>query len=306
MVHHCRFQAKDYSKDGRRRADVLVTDSESARTYDFVVTNAAAPSAPDTALREAGAAANASVKLKDRKYTQKFKGVRPGVNFFACAAESHGTLHNLFFTVLRELVDNKYSESQAVPKSVLASRLYERIGVALQKGNAQGILSFRYTEIDVPEGDNAKQDAVMGALYTGLLSLADCDADLASAADGTQVAEAAPLAAVVQALPEPDTGNEIERTSEQGGPEELESVLRMSGAMAPDGSGSDSEKEDLVGSVTSTSGTGSMSEESGSDMRRSVDPLKVGVYSWANRHARVASSGSSSSISGPGDLSGGR
>ena len=80
----------------------------------------------------------------------------------------------------------------------------------------------------------------MGALYTGLLSFTNCDADLASTADGTQVkalAEAAPLAAVVQALPEPDTSNEVARTSA----EELESVLRMSGAMARDGSGSDSE-----------------------------------------------------------------
>ena len=104
-------------------------------------------------------------------------------------------------------------------------------------------------------------------------SLANCDADLASAAVCTQVAEPAPVAAVVQA--------------EQGGPEELESVLRISGAMAPDGNGSDFEKEDLVGSVTSTSGTGSMSEESGSDMGRSVDPFRVGVYhSWVNKHTR--------------------
>ena len=70
----------------------------------------------------------------------------------------------------------------------------------------------------------------------------------------------------------------------------------------------DSEKEDLVGSVTSTSGTasGSMSDQSGSesDMGRSVlDPFRVGVYSWVNKHARVAFSGSSSSTSGPGDLS---
>ena len=88
---------------------------------------------------------------------------------------------------------------------------------------------------------------------------------------------------------------------EQRGLEELESVLRTSGAMAPYGSGSDSEKEDLVGSVTSTSGTG----RSGSDMGRSVDPFRVGVYSWVNKHARVASSGSSSSTTGtgPGDLS---
>ena len=99
-------------------------------------------------------------------------------------------------------------------------------------------------------------------------------------------------------MPESDTSNEVERISEQGGPEELESVLRtgMSGAMASDGSGSDSEKEDLVG-------TGSISEESGADMGRSVDPFRVGVYSWVNKHARVASSGSSSSSSGLGDLS---
>ena len=46
-----------------------------------------------------------------------------------------------------------------------------------------------------------------------------------------------------------------------------------------------------------------MSEESGSDMGRSVDPFKVGVYSWVNKHARLASTGSTST-SGPGDLSG--
>ena len=28
VLQHCRFQAKDHSKDGRRRADVLVTDAE--------------------------------------------------------------------------------------------------------------------------------------------------------------------------------------------------------------------------------------------------------------------------------------
>ena len=62
------------------------------------------------------------------------------------------------------------------PKSVHASRLYERISVALQQSNAQAILDFRYAEIDVPEA--AQHDAVMGVLNTKLLSLADCDADL--------------------------------------------------------------------------------------------------------------------------------
>ena len=60
----CSFPSSSVGREGQ--------DPES--TYDFVVTNAAAPSAPATAMREAGAAANASVKLKDRKYSQKFSG----------------------------------------------------------------------------------------------------------------------------------------------------------------------------------------------------------------------------------------
>ena len=42
-------------------------------------------------------------------------------------------------------------------------------------------MDFRYKELDAPE--NAEYDAVMGALNTKLLSLADCDADLIDEAD---------------------------------------------------------------------------------------------------------------------------
>jgi hypothetical protein len=179
-VAHCRFIAKDYSKDGRRRADVLITDPDGARTYDFVVSNAAASSAPAGALLKAGTTADRSVKQKNRKYQRKFHGVRPGENFFACAAESHGALDKLFFYALRDLVETKVGTGSDIPKSILASRLYERIGVALQKGNAQGILAFRYAEMDQPEDmEAAKRDAVMDKLTTKtVLSLATCDADL--------------------------------------------------------------------------------------------------------------------------------
>jgi hypothetical protein len=68
-----------------------------------------------------------------------------------------------------------------IHQSLHTSRLFERIGVALQQGNAQGILDFRYKKIDAPE--NAEYDAVMGALNTKLLSLAECDADLIEDAD---------------------------------------------------------------------------------------------------------------------------
>ncbi len=82
-------------------------------------------------------------------------------------------------SILRELVDGKWDIwfDCDTPKPVHSSRLFERIGVALQKGNAQGILdTFRYKEVDTPE--NVEYDAVIGALNTKLQSLADCDADL--------------------------------------------------------------------------------------------------------------------------------
>jgi hypothetical protein len=148
----------------------MATDADGILIYDFVVSNAAAASAPAAAKAKSGVVADLSVKAKVAKYTKKFKGVLPGANFFACGAESHGCLHPLFVSVLRQLVDRKEEDGfdRDTPKSVHASRLFERIGVALQKGNAQGILDFRYKEIDAPE--NAEYDAVIGALNTKLFS----------------------------------------------------------------------------------------------------------------------------------------
>ena len=120
---------------------------------------------------------------KNKQYTKNYRGVVPGKNFFACAAEVHGALHPFFVGVLRELIDIKDDSGfdRETPKSVHASRLYERISVALQQSNAQAILDFRYAEIDVPEA--AQHDAVMEVLNTKLLSLADCDADLLAVED---------------------------------------------------------------------------------------------------------------------------
>jgi hypothetical protein len=181
LVRHCKLKAVNHGKSRRCRADVMATDADGILIYDFVVSNAAAASAPAAAKAKSGVVADLSVKAKVLKYTKKFKGVLPGANFFACGAKSHGCLHPLFVSVLRQLVDRKEEDGfdRDTPKSVHASRLFERIGVALQKGNAQGILDFRYKEIDAPENANiAEYDAVIGALNTKLLSLADCDADL--------------------------------------------------------------------------------------------------------------------------------
>jgi hypothetical protein len=188
IVRHCKLSAVDHAKSHKCRADLLVTDANGARIFDFVVSNAAATSSPVSANRKTGVVAQREVDAKNRKYSASFNGIRPGENFFACAAESHGCLHPLFLSFLRELVDIKDDTGleKETPKSVHASRLYERIGVALQRGNAQGILDFRYSEVDAPE--TAEHDAVIEALNTKFLSLADCDADLRVADDMADVA----------------------------------------------------------------------------------------------------------------------
>jgi hypothetical protein len=178
IVRQCNLVAVDYAKSHRCRADLLVTDADGARIFDFVVANAAAASAPVLANKKTGVVAHREMEEKNKQYTKNYRGVVPGKNFFACAAEFHGALHPFFVGVLQELIDIKDDSGfdRETPKSVHASRLYERISVALQQSNAQAILDFRYAEIDVPEA--AQHDAVMGVLNTKLLSLADCDADL--------------------------------------------------------------------------------------------------------------------------------
>jgi hypothetical protein len=64
---------------------------------------------------------------------------------------SHGFLHPLSGSILREPVDRTGEWDSGfdrdTPKSVHAFRLFERIGVAQQKCNAQGISDFRYNEV---------------------------------------------------------------------------------------------------------------------------------------------------------------
>jgi hypothetical protein len=123
IERHCKLRAVNQAKSGRCRADLLVTDSDGLCIYDFVVSNATAASAPVAASSKSGIVADKSVKAKDAKYKKKFIGVQPGVNFFACGAKSHGCLHPLFVSILRELVDRKWDSGFDcdTPKSVHSS-----------------------------------------------------------------------------------------------------------------------------------------------------------------------------------------
>ena len=68
--------------------------------FDFVVANAAAASAPVLANKKTGVVAHREMEEKNKQYTKNYRGVVPGKNFFACAAEVHGALHPYFVGVL--------------------------------------------------------------------------------------------------------------------------------------------------------------------------------------------------------------
>lgn len=61
------FVVRKFGKDGKRRADILVTDEDGARALDFVVSNAAASSAA-SANRETGVVARRSVDEKQETH----------------------------------------------------------------------------------------------------------------------------------------------------------------------------------------------------------------------------------------------
>ena len=75
IVRQCNLVAVDYAKSHRCRADLLVTDADGARIFDFVVANAAAASAPVLANKTTGVVAHLEMEETNKKYTKNYRGV---------------------------------------------------------------------------------------------------------------------------------------------------------------------------------------------------------------------------------------
>jgi hypothetical protein len=69
------------------------------------------------------------------------------------------------------------NSDQGLPKSVMASSVYARLAVALQRANADGAIRWRYTEAgEAVYG--AEYDTVYAALNSPPRDLLECDRDL--------------------------------------------------------------------------------------------------------------------------------
>ena len=93
-------------------------------------------------------------------------------------AEAEGTLDVGALNFLKKLIDEGFERSDGVvSKSVMASQVYARISVALQRANADGVLNWRYTEVG-EEVLDAPHDTVAAALNNPPRDLSECDKDL--------------------------------------------------------------------------------------------------------------------------------
>ena len=127
-------------------------------------------------------------------------------------AEAEGTLDFFFFKFIQRRINDGWDANPTRPKSVIATEVYARLSTALQRGNADGAINWRYAEY----GDSifdSNSDPVRNALNSPAINMAECDKDLRErqrrregAAEGAGQMAGAAVAAPEAGAPAPARG----------------------------------------------------------------------------------------------------
>ena len=104
-----------------------------------------------------------------------------------CCAEAEGAPALDFsgycakFKFFQQRIDESDSDgwfnNPTRPKSTIAAEVYARLSTAIQRGNADGVINWRYAECGEAIHD-ADTDPVRAALNSPAIDLAQCDKDL--------------------------------------------------------------------------------------------------------------------------------
>jgi hypothetical protein len=181
IVQHFHKQPRDWKKDARRRGDLHVQTPTANYIIDTSIGSAAAESAPPAANNKAGVVAKQLADQKVVHYTSKYVNFKRHEIVPACA-EAEGAFDFGFLKFVQHEIDMGHSNTDGVvPKSVIASGVYSRLSVALQRANADGVLNWRYTEYGEALWDGPC-DRVIAALDNAPQDLSECDSDLRVAA----------------------------------------------------------------------------------------------------------------------------
>jgi hypothetical protein len=180
VVRDLHKQPRDWKKDARRRGDLLVRTALRTYIVDTSVCTAAAESAPPASNHKAGVFARQLAVAKVILYVSKFWNFKEH-EIVAFCAEAEGTLDVGALDFVKALIQIWWDNSDKVlPKSVMASTVYARLSVALQRANADGAINWRYTEVG-EEVFGRDFNTVHAALNSPPRDLSKCDRDLCEA-----------------------------------------------------------------------------------------------------------------------------
>ena len=190
IVRHFHKQPKNWKQDGWRRGDLHVRTATMNYIIDTSVGLAAAASAPAAANTKAGVVAQKLARDKVVQYVSTYRDFKEHEIVPACA-EGEGALDLGFQKFLQQRIDDGWFINPTRPKSVVAAEVYARLSTALQRGNADGVINWRYAECGEAIHD-ADSDPIRAALNSPAIDLRTCDMDLRSrrgiAAGGVAVA----------------------------------------------------------------------------------------------------------------------
>ena len=206
IVRHFHKQPKDWKRDGLRRGDLHVRTATANYIIDTSVSLAAAASAPAAANTKAGVVARKLAQNKVLQYVSTFTNFKEH-EIVPCCAEAEGALDFYCAKFFQQRIDDGWFNNPTRPKSTIAAEVYARLSTAIQRGNADGVINWRYAECGEAIHD-ADSDPVRAALNSPAIDLAQCDKDLRMRRWATGVGGAAAGAGGVAAAAEAGEGSD--------------------------------------------------------------------------------------------------
>lgn len=178
IVRHFHKQPKNWKEDRFRRGDLWIRTSKESYIIDTSIGMAAAAAHKSLITKKTGAGAVARKLAKDKvlQYISAFTNFKQHEIIAACA-EAEGTLDVFFLDFIKQRIEEACDNNPALIRSRVAAEVYERLSVAIQRANADGVISWRYSEYGNEIYDTAS-DPVFAALNSETINLAECDRDL--------------------------------------------------------------------------------------------------------------------------------
>ena len=202
IVRHFHKQPKNWKEDRFRRGDLWVRTAKESYIIDTSIGMAAAASHKSLITKSSGSGAVARKLAKDKvlQYVSAFINFKPHEIIAACA-EAEGTLDVFFLDFIKRRIEEACDTNPALIRSRVAAEVYERLSVAIQRANADGVISWRYSEYGSALHDS-DSDPVFAALNSATINLAECDTDLIRGRGRQGVAAQREQMPVTAAVPE--------------------------------------------------------------------------------------------------------